>query len=192
MNWILLIVIIAFIIFYVTRLKKGKRTESESDMQESGASYSIGISEERLNQIENEVESDKNQYLQNCRDNYSEYVSAARILFADTYDKMEEIDSKGNAWSKYDSEIEQIKKNKDIEGEIALLEKIMTNQDYTPGVYNRLAILYSKKKDFNAAYNICKKWFDSDYWKIPNMSSGSIKLLERMEKLEEKIKKSDG
>ena len=56
-------------------------------------------------------------------------------------------------------------------------------------VYDRLAALYSKEKDFQKAYKVCKKWFDSIYWKIPNCANGSIKILDRMERLESKLHK---
>jgi hypothetical protein len=196
MKWILIIVIFALVSILVTRKKKDKKStktipqpKPDRQLQQT---YSTDTLDDKLREIESEITTDKKKYLQNCRNNYSEYVTAAQQLFADTYDKMEKVDAKGDPWTKYNSKAEQLKKNKDIEGEITLLEKAVSDNVYTPATYERLAILYSKKKGNQAAYNICKKWFDTDYWKIPNMASGSIRLLERMEKLEEKIKKNGG
>ena len=198
MKWILIIGLIALVIYLLTSKKKAKQPTKtisqpylESDRQVH-ETYSNEISEERIKQIENEILTDKKLYLQNCRDNYSEYVATAQKLFPETYDKMEKIDAKGDPWTKYNSRAQQYKKDKDVSGEIAILEKAVADKVYTPATYERLAILYGKKKDIQAAYDICKKWFDSDYWKIPNMATGSIRLLERMEKLEGKIKNNGG
>jgi len=147
------------------------------------------ISKVRLIEIEKEVSEDKKKYLNNCKENPDEYGDAARIIFKNVYKKMDEIDKSGDPWLRFNSKAEEYKKNNNINGEIELLEKAISEEVYTPFTYERLAILYSKNKDYNAAYEICKKWFSTDYWKIPNMLSGSLRLIERMENLEEKIKK---
>src|SRR5690606_38465623 len=140
--------------------------------------------------VEKEIFQDRKQYLKNCKDNYSEYIEIAQELFPDIYKRMEEIDEKENPWNKYNSKAEQFKNDNNVLEEIKILEKAISDKVYTPGTYERLAILYGKNKDYELAYEVCKKWFDSDYWKIPNTASTSLRLLERMEKLKVKIDKA--
>ncbi len=148
------------------------------------------ISVERLKQIEKELNTDTKKYLQNCRNNYAEYMMAAQHLFSETYKKMQKIDERGDPWTKYNLIATQLKKEGNTEQEIEILKKAVSENIYTPGTYRRLAILHEKNKDFKSAYNVCKKWFDSDYWKIPNMAVGSIWLLKKLEKLKEKLNNS--
>lgn len=143
---------------------------------------------DRIKEIEFEIANDKRKYLNNCKEHYFEYVTIAQKLFASIYKRMEKIDKKGDPWTKYNAYAQELQKEQDTEGEISLLEEAINEEVYTPSSYERLAILYSKKKDFNAAYIICKKWFETDYWKIPNMATGSLTLLDRIEKLEARMK----
>ncbi len=139
-------------------------------------------------QVKKEIETDRKKYFENCRLNYSAYTSIAIKLFSDIYKNMEEMDKLGDPWTKYNSKASEIKK--DIDSEIEILENAVADKVYTPGTYNRLAVLYGKKKDYKSAYLVCKKWFELDYWKLPNTAGGSLNILERMEKLEKKINKN--
>jgi hypothetical protein len=134
-----------------------------------------------------EIKEDKRTYLQNCREHYREYVEGAREMFSDYYDYSLE---KGGFWyQNFTSKAIAAKKRKETESEKFMLEKAVDEGVDAPYVYNRLAILYSKEKEFQKAYDVCKKWFNSIYWKIPNMATTSLKLLDRMEKLEKKLEK---
>ena len=143
-----------------------------------------------LDKIKNEIARDKRGYLENCKNNYSEYVEAAQILFEEYYKSMLKLlDEKKDPYTLYVSKAIKCKEEEDIEGERKYLTLAVENNADTTYAYERLAILYSKEKDYQEAYNICKKWFDSLYWKIPNMASTSLSLLNRMEKLEGKLNK---
>ncbi len=139
-------------------------------------------------QVKKEIETDRKKYFQNCRLNYSEYTLIAIKVFSDIYKKIEEMDKLGDPWTKYNLKASTIKN--DIEAEIEILENAVADKVYTPGTYNRLAILYGKKKDYKSAYSVCEKWFELNFWKLPNTARGSLNILERMEKLEKKINKN--
>jgi Tfp pilus assembly protein PilF len=143
-----------------------------------------------LDKIKSEIEGDKRGYLENCKNNYSEYVEAAQILFEEYYKSMLKLlDEKKDPYTLYISKAIKCKEEKDMDREKKYLKLAIENNADTPYAYERLAILYSKEKNYQEAYNICKKWFDSLYWKIPNMASTSLRLLDRMEKLEGKLNK---
>ena len=140
--------------------------------------------------MKNEIEGDKRTYLENCVNNYSEYVGAAQILFADYYESMlKSLDEKKDAYTLYISKALECKEKGDVDGEKKHLKLAVENNADTPYAYERLAIIYSKEKKYQEAYGICRKWFDSIYWKIPNMASTTLKILDRMEKLESKLGK---
>lgn len=149
----------------------------------------MNISATRLEEIQNEISSNRKLYLENCRQNYSEYVNAAFLLYPATYRKIELIEKKKQHLFHYNLKSLDYKKGKEIDSEINILLKAVEEETYTPYSYERLAVLYSKKKNYTAAFNICKKWFDSEFWMIPNMSSGSLRILYRLEKL--KLKQPD-
>ena len=143
-----------------------------------------------LDKIKNEIARDKREYLENCKNNYSEYIEAAQILFEGYYKSMLKLlDEKKDPYTLYVSKAIKCKEEKDIDGEKKYLELAVENNADTPYAYERLSTLYSKEKNYQEAYNICKKWFDSLYWKIPNMASTSLRLLDRMEKLGGKLNK---
>lgn len=173
--------------------KKRKPIEDKKEMSKSFSNLNKeiivpDITDERIVEIKKDALTNKKQYLLNLR-NSNEYNEAAMIAFKSVYQKMDKIDKSGNPWLKYNSKAEEYKKINDVDGEIELLEKAVAEEVYTPFTYERLAILYAKKKDYTSAYEVCKKWFNTDYWKIPNMLSGSLKLMDRMEKLESKLNK---
>jgi len=141
-------------------------------------------SKELVEKIKKEIKEDKRTYLQNCKEHYSEYVEVARILFKEYYDISL---GKGGSWYKtFTEKALKAKQNKETETEKQILEMAIDDKIDAPYVYDRLAVLYSKEKDFQKAYAVCKKWFNSIYWKIPNMATTSLKILDRMEKLENK------
>lgn len=134
-----------------------------------------------------EMNTDKELYLTNCKSSYSLYLFAAQKLFKGVYTQLEKIKPGQDAYSLYNSKSEKLKRKKDFEAEQAVLEKAVQNLVETPGTYERLAILYSKNKRYNDAYSVCKKWFETDYWKLPNTATTSLKILRRRKRLENKL-----
>lgn len=126
----------------------------------------------------------KREYLNLCTQNYAEAVSIAQELFPEHYEKagtgMDPFDSL------YDKALET-KKRGNTEEEIRILETAVQNGSAMPYCYERLAILYSKQKNYKRAYEVCVKWFDAVFWKLPNASTSSLRLLDRLEKLREKV-----
>ena len=147
----------------------------------------MSISSKKIEEIRSEIENNKKVYLENCRLNYSEYVDAAQILFPNTYNKMDSIDKESQHLFDHVTKSLEHKKENNIEDEINELLKVVEQNNYTPYPYERLSILYSKKKDLHSSYKVCKKWFDSEYWMIPNMSTSSLRILYRLEKLKTKL-----
>jgi len=147
------------------------------------------VSEQLIERIKEELERDKKIYLQNCKDNYDEYVKVAQILFKEYYDNSFQLFKKN--WDPYNVYISKAIKLKeaglfDEEKKLLIIATDDSNTD-TPYAYERLAIIYSKEKNYKKAYDVCRKWFNSIYWKIPNMATTSLGLLDRMEKLEKKL-----
>jgi len=144
-------------------------------------------SKELIEKIKKDIEEDKRTYLQNCKEHYSKYIEVAQILFKEYYD----IPSrKQDSWyENFTEKALEAKQNKETETEKQILEMAIDDKIDAPYVYDRLAVLYSKEKDFQKAYEVCKKWFNIIYWKIPNMATKSLKILDRMEKLEKKLDK---
>ena len=197
MKWIFIIIIILLILYFIKNKKTNKNIQEDENVKDQNLinrslDSTLEKTDDKIIKVEKEIYEDKKQYLINCKDNYSEYINVAQKLFPDVYKRMHEIDKKGDPWNKYNSKAEKFKKDKNIIEEIKILNKAVTDKVYTPGTYERLAILYGKNKDYESAYDVCKKWFDLDYWKLPNSASTSIRLLERMEKLKLKIDKNSG
>lgn len=136
-------------------------------------------------QLEKEILTDKRKYFENCKIHYAEYVHLAQNLFYDIYAEIKQMDLEGNPWTKYNS-IAAESRN-DEKAEIKILKEAVDNCVYTPGTYDRLAILYSKRKKYQKAYDVCKKWFELEFWKLPNTSGGSLRILNRMEKLKKRL-----
>jgi len=148
------------------------------------------VNQASLDKIKIEIAKDKRGYLENCKNHYSEYTKAAQVLFDDYYKSMSQLLDEGkDAYTLYISKAIKCKEGSDLEGERKYLTLAVENNADTPYAYERLAILYSKEKAYQKAYNICKKWFNSIYWKIPNMATTSLRLLNRMEKLENELNK---
>ncbi|OGO21264.1 MAG: hypothetical protein A2144_02655 [Chloroflexi bacterium RBG_16_50_9] len=125
----------------------------------------------------------KREYLNLCTQDYAEAVSIAQEIFPEQYKKtgtgMDPFDSL------YDKALE-MKERGNTEDEIRILETAVQNGSAMPYCYERLSILYSKQKNYKRVYEICMKWFDAVFWKLPNASTSSLRLLERLEKLREK------
>ena len=88
--------------------------------------------------------------------------------------------------SLYDEAL-QTKERGNMEEEIRILETAVQSGSAMPYCYERLIILYSKQKNYKRAYEVCSKWFDAVFWKLPNASTSSLHLLDRLEKLREKV-----
>ena len=126
----------------------------------------------------------KREYLDLCRENYAEAVSVTRELFPDYYEcHFETMELSGNY---YDKAL-RMKQRGDVEGEIRILETAIKGGVDLPVCYERLAVLYSKQKNYKRAYEVCAKWFESVFWKLPQTSTSSLRLLDRLEKLKEKV-----
>ena len=131
----------------------------------------------RIKMIELMEQDHKREYLNLCIQHYAEAVEIIRELYPEYY----------QSGDPFDSLYSEAMRNKGTEEEIRILETAIANNSVMPYCYERLAILYSKKKDYKRAYEVCMKWFDSGFWKIPNSSTSSLNLLDRLEKLERKI-----
>src|SRR4030042_2004709 len=119
----------------------------------------------------------KSEYLNFCNQHYTEAVEIIRELYPEYY----------QSGDQFDSLYSEALGNKGTEKEIQNLETAIADNSIMPYCYERLAILYSKQKDYKRAYEICIKWFDSGFWKIPNSATSSLNLLDRLEKLERKL-----
>ncbi|MDD5510354.1 MAG: hypothetical protein PHI12_06075 [Dehalococcoidales bacterium] len=122
----------------------------------------------------------KREYLNLCIQDYAQAVSIIQGLYPELYRSKDPFDSL------YDKAMEK-KKQGNTDDEIRILETAVADNSRMPYCYERLAILYSKAKDYKQAYEVCIKWFNSDFWKIPNSSTTSLRLLDRLEKLKAKI-----
>ena len=134
----------------------------------------------RIKMIELMKQDRKREYLNLCNQNYTEAVTIIRELFPEYYQS-------GDPFGSLYGEAMGNKEHKRTEGEIRILETAISSSSIMPYCYERLAILYSKQKNYKRAYEVCMKWFDSGFWKIPNSSTSSLHLLDRLEKLERKI-----
>jgi tetratricopeptide (TPR) repeat protein len=100
----------------------------------------------------------------------------ARELFPEFYGTRDPFDS-------LYGEAMETKKQGNTDKEIQILETAIASRSIMPYCYERLAILYSKVKNYKRAYEVCMKWFDSGFWKVPNSATTSLHLLDRLEKL---------
>jgi len=126
----------------------------------------------------------KREYLDLCRKNYAEAVSVSEELFPDYYEEAPKVMAASDGLYAKTSEM---KERGDVEGEIRTLEAAIQAGVDLPVCYERLAGLYSKQRNYKRAYEVCAKWFGSVFWKLPQMSTSSLRLLDRLEKLREKV-----
>ena len=138
----------------------------------------------------------KREYLDLIGQNYAEAVETAIELFTDCREgdsnespeaRLEATVSRNDLCATYYFKSVEMKKRGDVEGEIRILETAIQGGVYLPVCYERLAILYSKQKNHKQAHEVCQKWFDSDFWKFPQTATSSLRLLDRLEKLERRL-----
>lgn len=125
----------------------------------------------------------KREFLDLCKQNYAEAVDVSRELFPDYYEEAPKVMALSE--SLYSKAME-MKERGDVEGEIQILETAIQGGVDLPICYERLAVLYSKQRNYKRAHEVCTKWFDSIFWKLPQTSTSSLRLLDRLEKLKEK------
>ena len=126
----------------------------------------------------------KREYIDLCRQNYAEVAEVSRELFPDYYKEVPKVMAlSGSLYGK----AMEMKERGDVEGEIRILENAIQGGGNLPAFYERLAVLYSKQKDYKRAYEVCTKWFDSVFWKLPQTSTSSLRLLGRLEQLKKKV-----
>jgi len=133
-----------------------------------------------LERIKKESEGDTREYLTKCHYNYVEYVNAAKILFPYYYENIERLSEIDN---EYENAI-SLRKIGDFAGELKILQSMIARGCSAPGIYRRTAQIFVKFKNIGIAKEILLKWFESEYWKVPNMAVGSLKLLDMLETLD--------
>jgi hypothetical protein len=136
-----------------------------------------------LDRIRKEIEDDPEQYLINCRSNYSEYIAAAKVLFPNYYKTMQQFTQ---LYTLTEKSLE-FKRSGNLNSELQILEHVITKGIDTPYPYERISIIYAKFKDYRSSKKICETWFSTIFWKIPNMSSGSLRIFNRLKKLKSKL-----
>lgn len=125
-------------------------------------------------------------YLNFCSENRFESLEAAKEMFNQYYNNL--VDN-NNAWTDFNSKAEEARKNGNAEEEKRILKSAIDSKVDTPATYDRLALLLEKERNFEDAKKICEIWFDSLYWKIPNMAKGSLRILKRWKRLKQKVEK---
>lgn len=134
-----------------------------------------------ISKIKKEIETDKRTYLENCKKYRGEYIEAAIILFPEYYNNF------NDDYNLYIKKAIELKENKQYQDERKLLEKAISNKTSIPYAYKRLARILIKDAEPVKALDICNKWFNSIFWKIPNMATTSLNILDLKEKLESKL-----
>lgn len=124
-------------------------------------------------------------YLKYCIENRFESLEEAKEMFKQYYNNL--LDN-NNAWTEFNSKAEEARKNGNTEEEKRILKSAIDAKVDTPATYDRLALLLEKEKNIEAAIKICEIWFNSLYWKIPNMAKGSLRILKRWNRLKKKVK----
>lgn len=138
----------------------------------------------KMKMIELLEQDSKREYLNLCGQNYAEAVSISEELFPEYYKEAPKVMTIS---ASFYSKVSEMKERGDTEGEIRILETAIQNSVDLPVCYERLAVLYSKQKNYKQAYEVCAKWFDSVFWKLPQTATSSLRLLNRLEKLKEKV-----
>jgi len=100
-----------------------------------------------------------------------------------------EFGGTGQEEEEWESIVLRAAKTKDARQQKALCMKAIKMGARSPWPYERLAILYGKEKDIKAAYQVCRDYFLTDNWMVPNWSTSAIRLLKRLESLEKRIRK---
>ena len=130
----------------------------------------------------------KADYLRYCKDHYADAVSIAQKLFPQYYRGLAaRVSSGDDSWNEFGSRADSARRSGQEEDEVRILQQAVDANVDTPGTYERLCVLLSKRKEYREALSVCEKWFSGDLWKIPNSATTSLRLLERMEKLKTKL-----
>ena len=137
------------------------------------------IEKKFLKKIKKEIKGDKRLYLENCNRD-PRYITAAQIIFRKYF---KQFDKLANIGQKYNAKAIEFKEKGNLKKEKNILKRAVKKSVNTPYSYERLCVIYEKERNYRKAYNICKKWFNSPHWKIPNMATGSLKLLDRLGRL---------
>lgn len=58
-----------------------------------------------------------------------------------------------------------------------------------PRPYEQMTGFFIKEKNYQSAHDICERYFESENWKKPEHATTSLKMLERLQKLEMKLAK---
>ena len=58
-----------------------------------------------------------------------------------------------------------------------------------PRPYEQMMGFYIREKKYEEAHEICERYFDTDNWKQPQFVGTSLKMLEKFQKLENKLAK---
>ncbi len=77
--------------------------------------------------------------------------------------------------------------SEDSEEQRGYLLKAVSLGARDPWPYERLTAFYIRTRDYQSAQQVCQKYFESETWKRPMHAESSLKLLQRMEKLERKL-----
>ena len=75
----------------------------------------------------------------------------------------------------------------DAEKQHEYLMKAVSFGARDPWPYERLTTFFIRSHDYQSAQQICLKYFEGETWKRPVHAESSLKLLQRMEKLERKL-----
>ena len=143
----------------------------------------VSIDELKVKMIESLNRDSKREYLELCRQHYSQAVSIHQELFPEFYKEYDLTDPFDGQYAV----VIKAEKEGNMDEAIRILETAITNRSTIPGCYQRLAVLYSKMKNHRKAYEACKRWFDYGFWTSPQASTTSLNLLDRLEKLKDKI-----
>jgi Tfp pilus assembly protein PilF len=58
-----------------------------------------------------------------------------------------------------------------------------------PSPYEQMTGFFIKEKNYQSAHGICERYFESENWKKPQYATASLKMLDRLRKLENKLAK---
>lgn len=155
---------------------------SPDSPKEDNFKDNLTIEDLKMKMMEYLSQEKKREYLELCKQYYSEAVSVHQELFPKSYGRT----NLGDPFDSLFGKAIKAKKEGNTEEEIKLLETAIADRSKVPGCYQRLSIIYSSIKNYKKAYEACKKWFDYGFWKMPQASTTSLILLDRLEKLEKK------
>ena len=77
--------------------------------------------------------------------------------------------------------------SRDSEEQRKYLMKAVSLGARDPWPYERLTVFFIRAQEYQSAQEVCQKYFEGETWKRPLHAESSLKLLQRMEKLERKL-----